>query len=323
MQILKPRALQRGDTIGIVAPALPLFEPVRPLYEAGKQVLFDMGFQVREGATVELQRWWGAGTPREQAADINAMFADPGVRAIIAVSGGFSAMSVLDHLDYAGILQQPKPFIGISDITQYQWAMYTHCGLVGFHFGGVVDGFNTVFDMLPEERRQLTRLYQQALTSTEPLGTLPSLSPWQCWRSGSAEGPLLGGSLKRLAALTGTAYFPPLRAFEGAILFWEEIGETLYDISLNLYKLKHLGVLERIAGMVVGKLTWVNQYFDALEHPSNQEAVLDIVREYTFPILADVDFGHNIGAVPMLLGVRASMDADAHILNLTEAGAAG
>ena len=133
----------------------------------------------------------------------------------------------------------------------------------------------------------------------------------------------MGGSLKRFAALTGTAYFPPLTAFEGAILFWEEIGETIYDISLNLYKLKHLGIFDRIAGMVVGKLTWVNQYFDALEHPSNQEAVLDIVQEYTFPILADVDFGHNIGAVPMLLGVRASMDADAHILNVTEAGVAG
>lgn len=320
MNILRPSKLLRGDTIGIVAPSLPLVDPVRPAYNAGRQMLLDMGFQLKEGATVGLQRWWSAGTPRDQATDINRMFADPEVRAIIAVMGGFSAMSVVDHLDYDLVRRHPKPFLGISDITQYQWAMFTKCGLVGFHFGGVIDGFGGgLSELARADYAYLAGMYSQALTSTAPLGLVAPLSEWQCWRRGRAQGYLLGGSLKRFVALAGTQYFPPLDAFDGAILFWEEIGETLYDISLNLYKLKLLGIFERIVGMVVGKLTWVNQYFDWIEHPSNREAVLDVVREYDFPILADVDFGHNIAALPMLLGVQAHIDADARTLSFTEA----
>ena len=62
-------------------------------------------------------------------------------------------------------------------------------------------------------------------------------------------------------------------AFDGAIFFWEEIGETLYDIALDLHTLRHLGIFERIAGMLVGKLTWVNEYFAEVEHPEPREAI--------------------------------------------------
>lgn len=143
---------------------------------------------------------------------------------------------------------------------------------------------------------------------------------WQCWRDGKAEGPLIGGNLKRLVALAGTPYFPPLEAFEGAILFWEELGDTIYDISLHLYKLKHLGVFEKIAGMVVGKLVWVNTYFEELEHPSVREAALEVLQPYDFPILAEVDFGPRMASLPLLMGVVARIDSSTHSFELTEVG---
>jgi muramoyltetrapeptide carboxypeptidase len=317
--IIKPPALSPGDVIGIVAPSLPLLPSWREHYEAGKGVLRSLGFQLLEGESIHREHWWSAGHPVEQAADINSMFANPEVRAIIGLTGGFSAMAVLDLLDYDLIRQHPKPFMGMSDITQYQWAMFVRCGLVGFHTNDVVFGFGEMYSRTsPEQQRILRDLYFHLLTSNDPPGSLPALSRWECWRAGTANGRLIGGSLKRFVALAGTAYFPSPDTFDGAILFFEEVGETIYDISLNLYKLKHLGVLEQLAGMVIGQLTWVNEYFPEVTHPTPREAILEIVQEYQFPILANVDFGHQISMLPMVIGLMAHMDSASLLLEISE-----
>src|SRR6185312_9286058 len=125
-----------------------------------------------------------------------------------------------------------------------------------------------------------------------------------------------GGCLKRFTALIGSPYFPPVDVFDGAILFWEEIGETLYDITLNLHKLRLLGVFDRIAGMVVGKLTWVNEFFPEIDHPLPRDAVLDVLSAWDFPILAEVDFGHRCVNLPMPIGIQAEIDASASHLTL-------
>lgn len=104
-----------------------------------------------------------------------------------------------------------------------------------------------------------------------------------------------------------------------AFVFWEEIGDTLYDISLHLYKLKHLGVFDRISGMIIGKLTWVNQYFDEVNHPSPNEAILDVLKEYNFPILTADDFGHHMSMLPLVLGLDTRIDSNKLSIELTEA----
>jgi muramoyltetrapeptide carboxypeptidase len=318
--IRKPPRLPPHATLGIVAPSLPLLPGWQEDYQAGKDLLTAWGFELREGATVGLRCWWSAGTPAQQAADLHAMFADPSVHALIALSGGFSAQRVVDLLDFELIGRNPKPLIGMSDITVYQWAMLSHCGLVGFHANNLHDAFGAVVAHMPaHEQARWQQLYVDLLTSAAPLGPLPQLSAWETWQAGVAQGMLLGGCLKRITALIGTAHFPPLALFEGALLFWEEIGESMYDIVLNLHKLKHIGVLDRIGGMVIGQPVWVNEYFSEIEHPPLQEAILDVVAEYDFPILAQVDFGHNRSMLPLPIGITARMDTSAHELALLEA----
>jgi muramoyltetrapeptide carboxypeptidase len=289
-------------------------------YQVGKRTLESFGFHLKEGRTIYLQRWWSAGTPEEQASDMNEMFADPDIRGIVALAGGFSAIHVLDLLDYDLIRRNPKPFIGMSDNTFYQLAMYSQCGLVGFHGNTLTEGFGAFYEQAPlAHQAVIADLYVRLLTVPQPLGPIPQLTDWACWRSGMAEGKLLGGTLRRLTGLLGTKYFPPLSEFEGAILFWEEIGETLYDITLNLKRLKHAGILERIGGMVIGKLVWVNQYFDEIEHPTPQEAILDVLSDYAFPILAEVDFSHRQTMIPLPIGIMARMDSERQQLALIEA----
>lgn len=309
MLIQRPPRLPPNATIGIVAPSLPLLPSFKEPYDAGKRLLTSWGFRLQEGATLNLRHWWSAGTPEQQAADIHSMYADPEVHALLALTGGCSALRVVDHLDYDLIARHPKPFIGMSDITVYQWAMLTHCNLVGFHGNNLVDGFGEYVAPLPEgEQARWRQLYQQLLMRNMPLGSQPRLSTWESWRPGRAQGRLLGGCLKRVVSLIGTSHFPPLGLFDGALFFWEDIGETLYDIMLNLHKLKHIGVLDRIGGMIIGQLVWINQYYEDVEHPSLQEAVLEIVAEFDFPILANVDFGHRRALLPLPIGIEAWMD---------------
>lgn len=320
MDILKPPKLRSGDTIGVIAPSFPLFPAWQASYERGKEMLRALGFAVKEGRTIGLHRYWAAGTPRDQAADINAMFADPEVKAIIAHAGGFPGMSVLDHVDYATIRAHPKPFLGFSDITLYHLAFFARCGLVSFHADTLTDGLGGAWAQLDEDRRSyLTGLYRHLLTSAEPVGSIKPAQVWECWRAGQAHGPLIGGCLKRITALAATPYFPPLDAFDGAILFWEEIGRDIWDLSIDLYILKHMGVLDRTAGMLIGKLTWINHSFEGIEYPTVQQVVFDVAGDYNFPIMANVDVGHQIANIPLPIGVHARFDAEALSLTLTEA----
>jgi muramoyltetrapeptide carboxypeptidase len=318
--LLKPPALCDGDTIGLIAPSFPLLPAWRAAYERGTDMLRALGFTSKEGQTIGLCRYWAAGTPQDQADDINRMFADPEVKAIITLTGGFPGMSVLDRIDYATIRAHPKPFLGFSDITLYHLAFFARCGLVGFHADGHIDGLGGTWPQLDGSRRgYLMRLYRQLLTSTTPVGLIEPARAWECWRPGQARGPLVGGCLKRITALAATPYFPALEVFDGAILFWEEIGREIWDLSIDLYILKHRGILDRIAGMLIGQLTWINQNFEGIDYPTVREVVFDVVDGYSFPIMASVDFGHQIANIPLPIGIEAIFDAEAASLALVEA----
>jgi muramoyltetrapeptide carboxypeptidase len=320
VKLLKPPALHAGDTIGIVAPSFPLLPRWREEFERGRDALRALGFAVKEGRTLGLRRYWAAGTPQDQADDINTMFADRDVKALIAHTGGFPGMSVLDHVDYAVVRANPKPFLGYSDITLYHLALFARCGLVGFHADTLTDGLGRAWSQLDDDRRRyLQGLYRHTLTSPDPVGAIAPATAWECWRPGQARGPLIGGCLKRITALAATPYFPPPEAFDGAILFWEEIGRDIWDVSIDLHILKHRGIFNRIAGMLIGKLTWINQGFEGIEYPTMQQVVADAVGDRTFPIMANVDFGHNTANIPLPIGVEAALDAEAATLALTEA----
>ncbi|MCL6431538.1 MAG: LD-carboxypeptidase [Anaerolineae bacterium] len=316
--LLKPPALQRGDTIGIVAPSRPVLEPGQ--YRQGKEVLRAFGFHLREGRTVRLRSGWMAGTPLQQAADIHRMFVAPEVKGIIAQAGGASAIRTLPHLDYDLIAQHPKPFIGMSDVTSYHLALYTRCGLVGFHMDDLSFGLGLSFPQAsPAIQGLAADLYVRLLTQPEPLGEVPGwLGQRVAWRGGRAQGPLIGGCLQVMCRLLGTPFFPPLQAFEGALLFWEEIGLSLSAIDRLLWQLRLAGVLERIAGMLIGTVHQADEAIAVERMPTLREVVLEATDGYNYPILAGLEFGHAIVNIPMPLGVRASMDADRGIFALLE-----
>ena len=303
-----------GDTIGIVASSLPVLPSFKENYERGKKMIDDLGFKIKEGKTIGKVRWWMSGTPKEVAEDINSMFADKSIKAIMAQTGGYSAISVLEHLDYELITDNPKPFIGMSDVTNFHLALLTKCQMVGFHMDDVTFGFGGGDQ--PELDKQF---FLKFLTNNLPPGVINPLTEWEEWKTGKAQGYLIGGNLHLLTNLVGTPYFPSIDAFDGAILFWEEVGEPLHNIARSLYQLKYLGIFDKIAGILIGKITYIKPPREKeIIPPTAKEMILGILKDYNFPIMANMDFGHFTVNIPMPIGIKVSFDTAKKELNFLE-----
>jgi len=313
MKLSKPPRLKDGDTIGVVAPSASVL-PLQKEFEQGVKNLERLGFKVKKGETVKLQhRNYMAGTDLQRAEDINAMFNDSEVKAIICALGGAVAIRVLRHLDYGLIKKNPKMFSGMSDITTLLLALLAKANLVGLHQSDVC--FSFALNAESEEARYETDLFLKATKNARPLGPLPTFSEWRVWRDGKAEGVLFGGNLISLQSLLATPYFPKLK--ENIIFFWEHTAQTIEYFDRRLVQLRETGLFDGTKGMLIGKIRSeepdssnkngrkINDMTDEIK-----ELVLDITEEFDFPIIAGADFGHYTPNLPLPIGIKATLDTD-------------
>ncbi|MFF2658514.1 LD-carboxypeptidase [Kitasatospora sp. NPDC058032] len=319
-RLLRPRALKPGDLVVIAALSGPLPAAYEPNVERTVAVLERMGFRVRRAPLLEAGRcrWWSAATPTEIAGELNGLLRDPEVRAIVASDGGQTALGYLDLIDVEAVGADPKPILGHSDISLLHLVLHARTGLVGFHADMAVPGFGGHWQSAPAARRaELERLYTGLLTGTEAIGALPASPSWECWRPGRAEGRLIGGVINRIVLAQATPFALPLERFDGAVLFWEEMGGLASYVWSYLQVLRHCGILDRIAGMVVG----VPHEIGGLEpgaSPTLREIVLDVLGDCDIPVLGNVEFGHAGPNLPMPVGLRVGLDARRRTLSLLE-----
>jgi muramoyltetrapeptide carboxypeptidase len=316
--ILRPNALRPGDQVAVAALSGGLDEDEAPLFERGVEAIERMGFAVRVSPSVDRNRrwWWAAATPREVAEEFNGLLRDPEVRAIFALTGGRMTLSYLDLIDDDAVRADPKPLLGFSDITTLHLALHSRTGLVSVHGDLVTHGFGYWHESGGTRRKELEDIYLRVLTGAAAPGVLPPGRRWESWRSGRAEGPLIGGLLNRLVRVQATPYALAPERFDGAILFWEEAFTSTSVVWNDLHVLRSAGVFDRISGMVVGTPFEVEPTEGGPQ--TLREVVLDVLGERDIPVLGNVDVGHDPPNVPMPLGVRAQLDADATTLSLLE-----
>jgi len=156
------------------------------------------------------------------------------------------------------------------------------------------------------------------LTSTEAIGALPASPSWECWRAGRAEGRLIGGVINRIVLLQATRFALPLEWFDGAVLFWEEMGGLASYVWSYLQVLRHRGILDRISGMVVGIPHEISGLEAPDASPTLSEIVLDVLGDRDIPVLGNVEFGHAGPNLPMPVGIRVALDAQQRSLSLLE-----
>lgn len=320
-QPLRPRVLEPGDLVVIASLSGPLHAEYELDLGQAVAALERMGFRVRRAPLLEAGRhhWWSAATPAEIASEFNALLRDPEVRAIVAHDGGQTVFGYLDLIDFDAIRSDPKPILGYSDISLLHLVLYAKTGLVGFHADLATPGLGGHWRAAPAARRaELERLYLTLLTSTEPIGAMPTSPSWECWQPGRTEGRLIGGSINRIALNQATRYALPLERYEGAVLFWEELGGHVSHVWTYLQVLRHAGILDRISGMVVGIPTAIEGLESPDASPSLREIVLDTLGDRDIPVLGNVEVGHAGPNLPMPIGTLVALDAQQRTLSLIE-----
>ncbi len=311
----RPPRLAPGQRVALLAPAGPLSE--RDDLARAQWLCAALGVEPVAGPHALDRFGYLAGTDEDRLADLNQALADPTIDAIWCLRGGYGVSRILDRVAFHAFAARPKPVLGFSDITALLLALHHVTGVTTFHG--------------PMSRAPLTAFsrahLEKVLTIAAPggrLGTLPPppgvLAPRYprlvTLREGVADGPLIGGNLTMLTALAGTRYFPRL---EGALLFLEDVGEDLYRVDRMLAQLRLMGVLERVAGVIVGQFTEMKRgTTDGGAHRFDE-----VLASYFLPLGVPVAYGFPIGHVDeqwtLPLGVRARFDAGQGTLDLLEA----
>jgi muramoyltetrapeptide carboxypeptidase len=128
---LLPKGIKKGDWVGLVSPSAAASERIQ--YQFAKEALEALGFKVKLSQHLQNRRGHLAGTDAERANDLNGMFKNPDIKAIICMRGGSGANRILPLIDYEAVKANPKPLLGYSDITALHLALHAQTGLISFH----------------------------------------------------------------------------------------------------------------------------------------------------------------------------------------------
>ncbi len=302
-QYIKPKALAKGDTIGIVAPAS---SSVPHNVKNAVRALKRMGFKVLTPDSVFAPRRYTLREDREKAEEIHEMFRRPEVKAVFCAKGGYGCIRVLPHLSAKVLRENPKIFMGYSDASFLLNFLVSRCGMVAFH-GPMVVG-----DMSREMPQAKQQTLWNALMRRKPLGKLTHKN-LRVLRKGKATGVLLGGCLTSLVRLLGT---PEALNTDGAILFLEDISESPVNIEEMLFQLKIAGKFAKIRGLVFGQMR--------LCGPSEplMRRIRAALADVRVPMLFGFPSGHSFSNITLPLGVKATLDTALPGLIVREAAVA-
>ncbi len=305
----RPPRIERGQTLGILAPAGPV---QADRLRRGLDRLGD-AFRLRVAGSVTAPHppdvpSYLAASDDVRAAELNAMLADPDVRAILLARGGYGLMRILPRLDVAALQRDPKPIIGFSDATALlAWAHAA--GVRGVHGPMVVQ-----LDRLPAE--DIAHLI--ALIS-EP--RVPGVRPWRLAAHGKGRyrGPLVAGNLTMYSMLVGTPWQVAVR---GAIAVIEEIGEKPYELDRYLTQLALTGELTQLSAAVVGDLTRCSDPNPPSGASDPDDAalrtVLERLRAAGTPAAVGAPIGHGDRNEAVPFGADTILDLDAGTIEILE-----
>lgn len=286
--LIRPPAIRRGDTIGIVAPS---YSPKEGWLTRGVKALERAGFSVLPDAELLAFRRFNRKEDERRAESFMSMWLNPRVQGIICGTGGYGAVRMIPYLEPELFRLNPKPFVGYSDVTALHLWLNRLAGLRTFH-GPTVD------DLVPALRDPTFASVLAALTDPRP-ATRIGRGATRCVRPGRAVGRLVGGNLSLVQQSIGTPY--EVQA-EDAILFLEETKDPMSVVDERLLHLRASGLLPRVRGIVFGHLS-----LDRSEEDEFEDFVLDLVSDLDVPVLMDFPAGHEIPNLTLPLGTEVEL----------------
>lgn len=301
--MFKPSALKPGDTIGIVSPASPIQEKHLETFQRGIDLLKESGYNILLGKHVFDNNGYLAGEDRDRAGDINEMFADSSVKAIICSRGGYGCERIIDYLDLSIIRSNPKIFIGYSNISYLLNIFVQHADLITFHGPMVIN--------LSSNQYNIKNLLN-TITLNRSVHILNKIPCSSYYRTNSkASGIIIGGNLSTFIGSIGTKYEIDT---SNRILFIEEINEEAYSIDRLLTHLNNSGKLKSCSGFILGDFTDCSD--------SNRISCFDVLSEVLFPLdkpaIYSFRSGHGTIKTTIPFGANAEIDAKNGFVKIVE-----
>ncbi|MBV5319843.1 MAG: LD-carboxypeptidase [Chlorobium phaeobacteroides] len=292
MKTLLPKALRKGDTIGLISPSSHSAFPER----IARAILYleERSFKVKPSTYLNCIDVNPAIADQQKLSDLHAMFEDTEVDAVICLRGGAGATRLLKNIDYALIEANPKILIGYSDITALSLAILAYTGLVSFS-GPMIA--TELYEPTPYTEEHFWGM----LTDPRYALSLKNHSQHRvtCLKPGDASGNLIGGNLSVLCSLIGTPYLPIL---DDAILFLEDVNEPAYRIDRMLSHLLNAGLLSRCRAILFGQFTGTPEKAGEdtrLEHIFDYYATQAHIEG---PVMTGLSYGHIADLMTLPLG---------------------
>lgn len=297
---IKPPALRRGDTVGIVAPASNI---KREALLAGCESLQRMGFQPFYFDSIIDQDLYFAGPVERRTRELHEMFEREDVRAIVCARGGYGCNYLVPQIDIDKVRRHPKIFVGYSDVTTLMTLLCDEAGLVVFHG--------------PMAAKDFTLDDGVDVASWE--AALGGIGFWDVadngargLKEGSGDGMFYGGCLPMLVATLGT---PHEIQTTGTILLLEDIASKPYQIDRMLMHLKLAGKFDGVQGIVFGEMN------DCVQHPQQgytlEDIVLRVIGDLNIPVAFGLRSGHVARRnITLPIGIRASLEVTAQQVQL-------
>lgn len=311
-QVLKAKRIMPGNLIGLINPAGAVF--IEEDVIIAEEMFHAMGYKTVRGKSLLSRYGYLAGTDQERADDLNEMFKNPAVDAIVTMRGGWGCNRILDMINYDQVAANPKILIGYSDITSLLVAINAMTGLVTFHGPVGISTWNSFtlnyFQQIlcdgaiiqlhnpPKPEDELVQIEDRILT----------INP------GTASGILTGGNLSVITSMLGSKYLPD---WKGKILFVEEVGENLYRVDRMLTQLRIAGVLDKISGFIFGKCSDCEpgEGYGSLTLP---EILHDHLGKNNIPAFYGSMIGHIKDKFTVPVGIAVEMNATSGVINMAE-----
>ena len=298
--MIKPKRLKSQSTIGIISPSYWIDENI--LKQTSK-IFTTRNYKLVYGKSIYTKDGPFAGSPELRADDIHEMFLDPSIDAILCARGGYGANKVIPLLDYELIKKHPKIFMGYSDITAYLISITQRTELVTFH-GPMLASYKHGF--IEYNYNQMINI----LSGENGVNIIPpkTMNP-QILKTGNAVGPLWGGNLTLVMNRLGTN---DQIETNNTILFLEDLNEYYYSFERMLIHLQRAGVLDNIAGLIIGELINMKDE-DVPFDKSTDEIVMDICGKKDFPIVTNFPCGHGTYQATLPISLPVELQAGSSI----------
>ena len=274
--------LKAGDTIAIISPAGEVAN--REIFFKKADEIRALGFRVKIFPNALNKEGYLAGSDEERLEDLHGAFSDNEVNAILCSRGGYGTLRLLDKIDYNIIKNNPKIFIGSSDITNLLIAFYARAALKSFHALMLLNGFS---------KRDIDLINNQK-------EILP-LKKHKIFIEGNTKGILWGGNLSTIVSLFGSDDYLP---DEDIILFLEDIGEPLYKIDKMLLQiLRNEELKSKIKGIIFAQFTGLC----AQDLKSSENLFFRYAKKFDVPCVLGYNIGHVKNSILIPFGRCANL----------------